>query len=136
MIHYKTHRPDSMWSTLELAESLGWIDENIEPWTPEAADATEASAEDWLKDHDYLILPMEGDALRIALPGVHSQVCDMGPCEGQRYPTPRPRGAYPTATGRVRVAIRYRERRGRTAGRIANAVRDDVRVAANQAPNL
>ena len=66
MIHYKTHRPDSMWSTLELAESLGWIDENIEPWTPAVADATEASAEDWLKAHDYLILPMEGDALRIA----------------------------------------------------------------------
>ena len=43
-------KDNGMGDTLEFAESLGWVDENIEPWTPAVADATEASALDYIQE--------------------------------------------------------------------------------------
>lgn len=51
----RVYKDNGMGDTLEFAESLGWIDENIEPWTPAAADATEASALDYIVAKGYVI---------------------------------------------------------------------------------
>ena len=42
--------------TLEFAESLGWVDSNIEPWDDNAADATEASALRFIESKGFVIL--------------------------------------------------------------------------------
>ena len=50
---------ESFGDALEFAESLGWIDENIEPWDENAADATEASALDHIKSRGYVVVDLE-----------------------------------------------------------------------------
>ena len=50
-----TYKYESFGETLEFAEGLGWVDENIEPWTPDAADFTEESALDFIRAKGYAI---------------------------------------------------------------------------------
>lgn len=48
---------------LALAESLGWTDPDMQPWTPEAADSTEELADEYLLSKGLqIVFPQEVQA--------------------------------------------------------------------------
>ena len=55
----RVYKYNNMGDTLEFAEGLGWVDEEIEPWTPAAADVTEASALNYIVAKGYVIDPSD-----------------------------------------------------------------------------